>query len=347
VSARSLARSLAARLGLPLGLWAVAGCALPQARVARSDHFDGTRFHNVPPSDDATLWDVLRWKLGSSAPGWPDAPPVTQAVPAERVHDAVRVTWVGHATLLVQTAGLNILTDPVWSGYVGPARIAGVERAAPPGVAFDALPPIDLVLVSHDHFDHLDLTTLARLAARDRPHILTGAGNEQRLAQAGIAGAEGLDWWECREHGPLRVCATPARHNSQRAVRDHDRTLWLAFHLSGPAGSVYFAGDTAFGPHFAETRARLGAPCVALLPIGAYEPRWFMAPMHVNPEEAVAAHDALGARFSVAMHYATFRLSDEGMYEPAGSLARALTTGAHAPFLTLPIGGQATTRCGR
>lgn len=203
------------------------------------------------------------------------------------------------------------------------------------------------MLISHDHYDHMDLPTLRRLAERDRPEILTGAGNEQRLSCAGIGGAEGLDWWECREVGTLRVCATPARHNSGRSMHDHDRTLWLGFFISGNGVSVYFAGDTAWGDHFAEIRARLGAPCAALLPIGAYEPDWFMRPVHINPAEAVRAHDVLGASLSIPMHHSTFRLSDEGRQEPVQALNRALVLGQHAPFVALPLGGWLTTRCER
>jgi L-ascorbate metabolism protein UlaG (beta-lactamase superfamily) len=318
---------------------ALAGCSAPTAQVARSEHFDGSRFHNTPPSDNPSLLDVLRWRLGSHPPDWSGATPARQGVPP------LRVTWVGHATLLVQTAGLNILTDPVWSDYVGPARFVGVARAAPPGVHFDLLPPIDLVLLSHDHYDHMDLPTLRRLVDRDHPRILTGAGNEQRLAHAGIEDAEGLDWWDCRELRRVRVCATPARHNSGRGLHDHDRSLWLGFYVSSNGASVYFAGDTAWGNHFGEVRARLGAPCVALLPIGAYEPRWFMQPVHVSPEEAVHAHDVLGASFSIAMHYGTFRLSDEGRYEPVEKLRAALAVGRHSPFLALPLGGWVSTHC--
>jgi L-ascorbate metabolism protein UlaG (beta-lactamase superfamily) len=325
----------------------LAGCSVPTAQLARSDHFDGSRFHNTPPSDNPSLLDVLRWRLTSDAPDWSEAAPVRQSLPPHRVDDALRITWVGHATLLVQTGGLNILTDPVWSDYVGPARLIGVARAAPPGVHFDVLPPIDIVLLSHDHYDHMDLPTLRRLVDRDHPRILTGAGNEQRLACAGIGDAEGLDWWDCRELGGVRVCATPARHNSGRALHDHDRSLWLGFYVSSNGASVYFAGDTAWGDHFAAVRARLGPPCVALLPIGAYEPRWFMRPVHVNPEEAVRAHDVLGASFSIAMHYGTFRLSDEGRDEPVENLRSALAVGRHEPFLALPLGGWVITHCDR
>lgn len=325
----------------------LAGCSVPTARLARSGHFDGSRFHNAPPSDDPSLLDVLRWRTSSHPPNWSEAAPVRQSVPPHRVDDSLRVTWVGHATLLVQTAGLNILTDPVWSDYVGPARFVGVARAAPPGVSFEALPPIDAVLLSHDHYDHLDLPTLQRLVARDHPRVLTGAGNEQRLADAGIEDAEGLDWWECRELSGVRVCATPARHNSGRALHDHNRSLWLGFYLSSKGASVYFAGDTAWGDHFAEIRARLGAPCVALLPIGAYEPRWFMQSVHVNPEEALRAHDVLGASLSIAMHHGTFRLSDEGRYEPVEKLQAALAVGQHSPFLALPLGGWVSRHCDR
>jgi L-ascorbate metabolism protein UlaG (beta-lactamase superfamily) len=323
-------------------------CGAPHASLACSPHFDGTRFHNAPITPEFGVFDVLRWKLSSEPTPWPEHPKQQVASrPPTRVFEGIHVTWVGHATALVQSGGLNILTDPVWSDFVGPAEALGVPRRLSPGVRFEDLPPIDLVLLSHDHYDHFDLPTLHRLALRDHPRFVTGAGNEQRLEREGIGRAQGLDWWDCTALGDgARVCVVPAQHNSRRALGDGNRTLWAGFWLSTSAGSVYFVGDTGAGPHFAAIRARFGAPCVALLPIGAYRPRWFMRVNHIDPEEAVQAHDTLGAQRSIAVHYATFQLSDEGMYEPAGELGRVLASGAHAPFSLLPVGGQLQQTCG-
>lgn len=281
-------------------------------------HFDGKRFQNSETFEHG-LCDFLRWRL-TAEPGHWQRRAVRQTVPPPRVDGArLQVTFVNHATVLVQTAGLNILTDPVWAERAGPFGRFGPRRQREPGVAFADLPPIDHVLVSHNHFDHMDLTTLRRLAGRDRPGVITPLGNRGYLA--GTGNVVEVDWWQSLPLGnTVELVAVPARHWSRRRATDYNRALWAGFYLRTPVGAVYFAGDTSMGNHFAAIRERLGAPLLAMLPIGAYKPRWFMGPVHLGPDEAVHAHRILGARHSMAIHFGTFPLADDGMDEPVSDL---------------------------
>ena len=228
------------------------------------------------------------------------------------------MTFVNHATTLIQMDGVNVLTDPIWSERCSPVSFAGPRRVVPPGLRLDQLPPIDVVLISHNHYDHLDLPTLRRVVEEHRPRILVPVGNRTLLDRAGVRGAEELAWWQSADvrDGAVRVSAVPAQHFAGRGFFDRDRALWAGFVISGPAGSAYFAGDTGFGPHFGEIRDRFGPPRLAILPIGAYRPEWFMSRVHASPDEALRAHRILGAKTSVGIHFGTFRLADDGQDEP-------------------------------
>lgn len=237
----------------------------------------------------------------------------------------MRVTFVNHATALLQMDGVNILTDPIWSERCSPVSFAGPKRAVPPGLRLEQLPPIDVILVSHNHYDHLDLPTLRRLAAEHSPRILVPTGNRPLLERAGVGGADELAWWKSVVVADgVRIAAVPARHFSGRGFFDRNRSLWAGFVISGPAGSAYFAGDTGFGPHFQEIRGRFGSPRVAFLPIGAYRPEWFMSRVHMSPDEALRAHRILGAGTSVGVHFGTFRLADDGQDEPPARIEALL-----------------------
>ena len=306
-----------------------------------SDHFDGTRFFNPGPLTDKSLVDVLRWRFSSKFAQWPKQVAVTPNVPDARV-TGCRATMVGHATVLIQVGGLNILTDPVWSERASPFSFAGPRRVTEPGIAFDDLPPIDIVLLSHSHYDHLDLATLRRLHDRDRPRLITPLGNDAivRRAIPDIRATAG-DWGERIEiGGDSAVTLVPANHWSARSTKDRRMALWAGFMLKTPQGLIYFAGDTGYGDGaiFRQMRADHGAPDLAILPIGAYAPRWFMAPQHADPEEAVQMMLDLEARQAIAIHWGCFQLTDEPRDEPTERLRQALSDRSldAERFLALP-----------
>lgn len=305
------------------------GCAFvaPRYQGPRSDHFDGQRFFNPQGPPEQGAGALFKWLTHREQGPWHE---VEDAVPGPmppwRVKDGeLRVTFVGHSSVLIQLDGLNLLTDPVWSERVGPLPFAGPKRVRPPGIRFEDLPPIDVVLVSHNHYDHCDVPTLERLQDAFRPRIYAGLGNSLLFAQRHLRNAHDLDWWQSAElgHGVI-LTAVPAQHFSNRGLTDHNGTLWTGFAIRGKGGYVYFAGDTGFGPHFQQLRERLGPPRLAVLPIGAYRPEWFMAPVHISPAEAVKAHQALGAWRSVAMHFGTFALADDGQTDAPEQLGVAL-----------------------
>lgn len=286
------------------------------------------RFTNPSGRPAKDLRDVLRWKMGSTKVPWPKAVPAVAAPrPLDRVTEpGIRATVIGHSTILIQVAGLNILTDPVLSDRVGPTSWLGPRRVRPPALALEEIPRIDAVLLSHNHYDHLDRPTLAALARRDDPRIVTGLRVGGAVPSRNVVE---LDWWRDAALSPdVRTTYVPAEHFSARGLFDRNRTLWGGFVLETPSGLVYFAGDTGDGAHFARIRERFGPMTLSFLPIGAYEPRWFMAPVHIGPEEAVAAAVTLGSRTSVAIHFGAFDLADEGMDEPVRALHAALAARA-------------------
>jgi L-ascorbate metabolism protein UlaG (beta-lactamase superfamily) len=292
------------------------------------------RFRNQTPIRHESFGDLVRWLANrDSGPwrGWTDVPP--SPPPPFRVgRGDMRVTFVNHSTVLVQMDGVNVLTDPIWSERCSPVSFAGPRRVVPPGLRFEQLPPIDVVVISHNHYDHLDLPTLRQLADEHRPRILVPLGNERTLARGGVSGAEELGWWEsARVSGGVRVHAVPAQHFSGRGPFDRDRALWAGYVITGPAGTTYFAGDTGFGPHFGEIRERYGSPRLALVPIGAYRPEWFMSRVHMSPDEALRAHRILDAETSVGIHFGTFRLADDGQDEPAERISALLAEGDEPP----------------
>ena len=300
--------------------------ASPAYRGPRSDHFDGRRFHNQQPGWQSE-GSFVKWMLERDRGPWREwvaADPGPK--PPERVDGGrLRVTFVNHATTLIQMDGVNILTDPIWSERCSPVSFAGPRRIRPAGIRFDDLPPIDAVLVSHNHYDHCDMPTLRALQKRGARRIVTSLNNAALMARHGVAGATEADWWRGVALSPrVTVTIVPAQHFSARGLSDRDACLWSGFVIQGPSGSVYFAGDTGWGRHFAEIGERFGPIRLALLPIGAYKPRWFMKPAHISPEEAVEAHFALRAKTSVPMHYGTFALGDDGEMEPLDDLRRAM-----------------------
>lgn len=297
-----------------------------------TDHFDGERFHNPSAPVDRSFGDVLRFLIRRKRGDWARTPSgsANSFSPPLRVRDDdLRITFVDHSTVLIQTAGVNIVTDPVWADRVSPVSWAGPKRAHPPGLQLQALPPIDVILLSHNHYDHCDLESIKVLVRRFDPVILTPLGNTALLKARGIGqGSHDLDWWQTADvAGGLEITCVPARHWSGRGLLDRAKNLWGGFVIRRPssptAGPIYFAGDTGDGPHFEEIRDRFGAPRIALLPIGAYLPQWFMQPVHLSPQEAVAVRARLGAPVAMAIHFGAFELADDGQRQPIDDLVRA------------------------
>jgi L-ascorbate metabolism protein UlaG (beta-lactamase superfamily) len=254
---------------------------------------------------------------------WPariDEPP---RQPPRRDDASAVVTFIGHATFLIQTAAGNILTDPMYSERAGPWNLFGPRRVRPPAISFNDLPPIAIILLSHNHYDHCDVRTLGMLARRFDPMVITPVGNAPLVRSAEMRRVEELDWWQDAKTPPLSITLTPAHHFSARGALDRNRALWGGFVIGAGGRRIYFAGDTAYAPFFGDIRRRLGPFDLALLPIGAYEPRWFMQSVHMNPAEAVQAHLDLEAPESIGMHFGTFQLTTEGIDEPLRALEHA------------------------
>jgi L-ascorbate metabolism protein UlaG (beta-lactamase superfamily) len=302
-----------------------------------SDHFDGVRFfdrHGVPAK---RFTDLLLWFRTREKANWPawDPSPYADSPPQRVTGQNLRISYVGHASMLLQTAGLNILIDPVWSARVSPFRFAGPKRVNDPGIAFDTLPPIDAVLVSHGHYDHLDVVTLARIARVHDARVITPLGNDTTMrAHDKSIRAEAYDW---HERVPLSsdvaVTLVPTRHWSARGLLDRNKALWASFVIETPRGRIYHVADSGYGDghHFRSAGERYGPFRLAILPIGAYEPRWFMRDQHINPEEAVKALRDCGAERALAHHHGTFQLTDEAIDAPLHALATALAQADIAP----------------
>ena len=301
---------------------------IPATLMAKtSDHFDGKTFFNPDyPNELKSFWDVMKWKATADNKEWPEHIanknyPLRPLTPTEKVS----ATFINHATFLLQFPGVNVLTDPVYSERTSPYTFAGPKRVREPGIPFETLPAIDVVIVSHNHYDHMDMATLKKLDAKFHPLFLVPLGDDKHLKDAGIQNVKALDWWEEVRVKDVRFIFAPSRHWSARQLWDKNECLWGSWMIDSGAVKVYHAGDTGHGKHFLDIKSRLGAPDLALLPIGAYKPRWFMKHHHMDPEDAVKAHIDLGAARSIAMHFGTFQLTDEGIDEPAKDLTENLS----------------------
>lgn len=293
-----------------------------------SDHFNGKTFENLGNVPSKDFVDVMKWYFQRDQGEWTRIPEeeVTFAEkPARKVTKGMVITFINHSTFLIQTGGVNILTDPVWSDRVSPVSFAGPKRYRPAGVKFEDLPKIDVVLISHNHYDHLDLETLKKLEEKFQPQFITPLGVSQLLKGTLFRYTLELDWWKERViHTNISVHSVPAQHFSARGLFDRNKTLWSGYVIKSPAGNVYFAGDTGYGDFFKVIQQKFPVIKVGLIPIGAYKPQWFMEPMHLNPEEALQVHKDLRAQISFGMHFGTFPLADDGMKDPENDFMKAI-----------------------
>jgi L-ascorbate metabolism protein UlaG (beta-lactamase superfamily) len=309
-----------------------------------SDHFDGTRFFNPDGVGPGSTRSLLKWQLSGERSRWPKSvtSPFPPARPERRIDgNGLRITMVGHASMLIQVAGLNILTDPVWSERASPFSFIGPKRVVPPGIRFEDLPPIDIVLVSHNHYDHLDLVTLKRLQEAHSPHFATPLGNDTIIRRAAPhARIDVMDWGErIAISDDIFIDAEPAHHWSARGTGDRRMALWAAFVISTPAGKIYHVGDTGFheGINYKAAKEKHDGFRLAILPFGAYEPRWFMKGQHQNPEEAAMGMQLCNAAYVAGHHFATFQLTDEAIDAPVAALEAALHEQGIAPERFRPL----------
>ncbi len=294
-------------------------------RENKGSNYDGIYFYNLdktkkPPS----FLKLLEWQTFRLFTNLPSLNPKDYVFETlENKGDLIKsnntkfsITWIGHATTLIQMNGKNILTDPIWSDRCSPVNFAGPKRFTKPGIAFENLPKIDIVLISHNHYDHMDLPTLKMLNEKFNPIIFVGLNNKEFLVKEGLDRVVELDWWELYKLDEISITFTPRQHTSARGIFDRDKTLWGSFVVQGIKNSFYFAGDTGYFPEFNEIGNKFPGIDLAILPIGAYEPRWFMKVVHMNPEEAILSFSNLNAKYMLPIHYQTFVLTDEALDEP-------------------------------
>ncbi len=292
-------------------------CVPTSQKMKKSPNFKNGQFHNFENIESKSLWKFLKTRATTEWASWPEHREFPkQPKPPQRVEGSeVRVTYINHATLLIQAGGFNILTDPQYSKRCSPVSFAGPKRVHAPGVLFEDLPPIDIVLISHDHYDHLDLPSIEKLQTRDQPKFLVGLGVKSRFKDK--AYVTELDWWQNVEISKdLRIHFVEVQHFSGRYPWDRNSTLWGGFVIELIGRKIYFGGDSGYGGHYLRTYEKFGPMDLSLIPIGAYAPREFMGPVHVDPKQAVQAHLDLKSKKSMGMHFGTFQLTAEEIDEP-------------------------------
>jgi len=286
-----------------------------------SDHFNGTKFLNGEGYEEKSSAELRKWLFTREPGEWTEKTAEDVEFgekPASRISDSTQViTYVNHSTFLIQTDNLNIITDPVYSKRVSPFSFAGPKRMRPPGIHFEDLPDLDIVLISHNHYDHLDISTLKRIHKEFDPLFITPLGVDLYLNKKGITKTVSLDWWQRHAvKNNFSISAVEAQHFSSRGMFDRDKTLWAGFVIESQNGNIYFAGDTGYNDFFTKIGEEYAPIKTALIPIGAYIPRWFMSPVHIDPTQALQVHRELGAELSIGMHYGTFPLADDGEDDP-------------------------------
>jgi len=320
-----------------------------QAPSADKPHQTANGFRNMGAYEENDFWDFLKWRRERAKMKIPG--PESYHFPLAKNDPGVlrqnrnknTATWIGHVTLLLQMKGYNILTDPHFSERASPVQWAGPKRVVPPGLALEDLPPIDIVVVSHDHYDSLDEQTTKKLRQRpggEKTRFYVPLGLKNWFAMRGVDRVYEMDWWDRSQDDSLEIIAVPVQHWSKRSLFSRNKTLWAGWVIKADDFRFIFVGDTGYTPHFKEIGKKLGPFDLAAIPIGAYEPRWFMASHHVNPAESVQIHKDIGSRKSVAIHWGTFILTDEPLDEPPAKLAAALKENQIPPqdFLVLKHG---------
>jgi L-ascorbate metabolism protein UlaG (beta-lactamase superfamily) len=307
--------------------------------------FDGVKFNNIEPFDDKSIFDLLSWRIGAMSDSipWPEQIDSEQFKPSSPRSIKPIITVINHATVLIQVDNLNILTDPHYSLRASPVQFAGPKRVVQPGIAFDDLPVIDIVLISHNHYDHLDLDTLKRLKDRDDPKVVAGLKTKSFLAENGITNGIDLDWWQSITANKTKITFVPSQHWSARGIFDKREMLWGGFYIEN-SHKIYFAGDTGYGKFFKTIKEKLGAPDLSLIPIGAYEPRWFMKNAHLNPNDSLKAFKDLESKKMMGIHFGTFKLTDEGYNDPIDTLHKEIKALKVDPkSVIIPTFGKAYT----
>jgi L-ascorbate metabolism protein UlaG (beta-lactamase superfamily) len=308
-----------------LSIFGLSSCRSYKGPV--TDHFDGDLFYNPWSRYQTTFLDVMKWKFTAKTVEWPQSVknnPFPVIDPQYQRGD-VSVSFINHASFLIQVGGLNILTDPVFSERTSPFSFAGPKRVREPGIAFDALPHIDAVLVSHNHYDHMDLPSLQRISDKYNAKIIVPLGDKGWLENDGVNNVDQMDWWETRElSSDVKIHFAPAQHWSARGITDKNKSLWGSFLIEFKGKMIYIGGDTGYGPHFQMAAERFPTIELALIPIGAYEPRWFMKYAHMNPEDSLKAFRDLKAKKAIGMHFGCWQLTDEGIDEPAIELRKQM-----------------------
>ncbi len=302
------------------------GCVSTGQKV--SDHFDGKKFFYKDAPAQKSFFDLFKWQMTGEKSKWPEWIN-DNAQPDLQTHvekGTAWITYINHATHLIQLNNLNILTDPIFSERASPYRWVGPKRIRHPGIHFNDLPKIDVVILSHNHYDHMDLQSISELERKFRPLFLVPLGNASLLKESGATNVHELDWWESKRVGDNQdeIFLTPLHHWSARGLFDQNESLWGGYVIRSAELKLFFGGDSAYGPFFKEVYSRFGAMDVSIIPIGAYEPRWFMKDQHLNPDEAVQVHLDLKSRLSIATHFGTFPLTDEGYDQPVIDLQAAL-----------------------
>ena len=292
-----------------------------------SDHFDGKRFFNPTAPRGQSAGEIIKYLVSSRPSAWPRELSNDQKLVLNKAlsDNEVAVTFINHATVLIQVQGAYILTDPVWSERASPVSFAGPKRVRRPGIELSELPQIDFVILSHNHYDHMDLPTLKALNERFSPTFLVPLGDREKIENLGAEQVIELDWWQTLPvSSDLEFVFTPTQHFSARSPFTFRKSLWGSYVIKSKGHMIYFGGDAAYSTHFTEIARRLGAMDLSFIPIGAYEPRWFMKSVHMNPAEAVQAHLDLKSKKSIGIHFGTFQLTEEKIDQPVIDLENAM-----------------------